>query len=300
MRVVRTVAELRGVLAPCRRDEALVGLVPTMGAFHEGHLSLIRRARAECAVVVVSLFVNPAQFRSGEDLDGYPRDEARDRALAQAEGADVLFAPDPAEVYPSGFQTAVEVSELGRMLEGDEAGRGPSHLRGVATVVTKLFNMVAPDIAYFGQKDAQQTYVIRRLVQDLDMPVRIAVGPTVREADGLAMSSRNVYLTPAERHRAVALSRALRAGEAVAAAGESDPAEVLAAARAVLDAAGVEPEYLALRSAADLSQIERVDGTALLLVAARIGRTRLIDNTLLGVPEATPASPAAEREEAPA
>ena len=295
--MVRTVAELRAVLAPRRRAESLIGLVPTMGAFHEGHLSLIRRARLECDVVVVSLFVNPAQFRSGEDLDGYPRDEARDEALARAEGVDVLFAPDPDEVYPRGFQTAIEVSELGRVLEGDEAGRGPSHLRGVATVVTKLFNMVAPDTAYFGQKDAQQTHVIRRLVRDLDLPVRIEVRPTVREPDGLALSSRNAYLSAEQRARAGALSRALRAGEAVAAAGERDAREVLAAARAVLDAAAVEPEYLALRSADDLSPVERIDGEALLLVAARIGRTRLIDNTLLGVPGAAPASPAAEREE---
>lgn len=297
MRTVRTVADLRAALAGAPRP---VALVPTMGALHEGHLSLLRRARTDCATVVMSLFVNPTQFVAGEDLASYPRDEDRDAALAAGEGADVIFAPPEAEVFPPGFATVVEVSGITDVLEGDPASRGPGHFRGVATVVTKLLGMVGPDVAYFGQKDAQQTYVIRRLVQDLDMPVRIAVGPTVREADGLAMSSRNVYLTPAERHRAVALSRALRAGEAVAAAGESDPAEVLAAARAVLDAAGVEPEYLALRSAADLSQIERVDGTALLLVAARIGRTRLIDNTLLGVPEATPASLAAEREEAPA
>ena len=300
MRVLRTVAELRAVLAPQRRSESVVGLVPTMGAFHEGHLSLIRRARAECDVVVVSLFVNPAQFQPGEDLDGYPRDEARDEALARAEGVDVLFAPDPGEVYPDGFETAVEVSRLGHVLEGDDAGRGPSHLRGVATVVTKLFNMVAPQIAYFGQKDAQQTYVIRRLVRDLDLPVRIEVRPTVREPDGLALSSRNAYLSAEERARAVALSRALRAAEALAAAGEREARELLAAARAVLDAAAVEPEYLALRSGADLSPVERIDGGALLLVAARIGRTRLIDNTLLGVPEAAPARRGAEREEAPA
>ena len=299
MRIARTVGELRALLAPARRRGSLLGLVPTMGALHDGHLSLLRSARADCDVVVMSLFVNPAQFRPGEDLEGYPRDEARDRSLARAEGVDVVFAPDPGAVYPPGYQTTVELSELGRVLEGDDAGRGPSHLRGVATVVTKLFNMVAPDVAYFGQKDAQQTYVIRRLVRDLDMPVRIEVLPTVREPDGLALSSRNAYLSPAERERAAALPQALRAGEALAAAGERDPSEVLAAAGAVLSAAGIEPEYLVLRSAADLSPIERIEAPALLLLAARIGRTRLIDNTLLGVPEATAASPA-EREEAPA
>ena len=298
MRIARTVAELRMLLAPGRREGGLLGLIPTMGALHEGHLSLIRRARAECDVVVMSLFVNPAQFRAGEDLDGYPRDEARDRSLAQAEGVDVVFAPDPDAVYPDGFQTTVELSELGRELEGDDAGRGPSHLRGVATIVTKLFNMVQPDVAYFGQKDAQQTYAIRRLVLDLDMPVRIEVLPTVREPDGLALSSRNAYLSPAERERAAALPQALRASETLAAAGERDPIELLAAARAVLSTAGIEPEYLVLRSAANLSPVERIEAPSLLLVAARIGRTRLIDNTLLGVPEATVASPA-EREEAP-
>ena len=300
MRVLRTVAGLRSALAPARVDGSRVGLVPTMGAYHEGHLSLIRRARADCDLVVVSLFVNPAQFGPGEDLAAYPRDERRDAALAAAEGADVLFAPDPSEVYPPGFQTTVELTELGRVLEGDAAGRGPGHLRGVATVVAKLLNMVQPDVAYFGQKDAQQTLVIRRLVRDLDIPVRVEVLPTVREPDGLAMSSRNAYLTPAERERAAALSRALRAGEALAAAGETDPREVLAAARAVLAAAGIEPEYLELRSGTDLSPVERLGGSTLLAVAARVGRARLIDNTMLGTPEAAQAPVGGEREEAPA
>ncbi len=278
MSVVRTVAALREELAGAPRP---IGLVPTMGALHAGHLSLLRRARGECATAVVSLFVNPAQFEADEDLAGYPRDEDRDRELAAFEGADVLFAPPAEEVYPPGFDTHVEVGGLTATLEGDPHHRGPGHFRGVTTVVTKLFNMVAPDVAYFGQKDAQQALVIRKLVRDLDMGVRIEVGPTVREADGLAMSSRNARLAPAEREQALALSQALRAAEAAVARGELAASNVLATARAELDAAGVEPEYLELRSALDLSPVERVNGSTLLAVAAHIGRARLIDNAIL-------------------
>ncbi len=282
MRTVRTVAELRELLAPERRAGRTIGLVPTMGSFHDGHLSLMRRARADTDVVVVSLFVNPAQFAPGEDLDSYPRDELRDERLAAAEGVDVLFAPPVEEVYPDGFATTVTVGRLTELLEGDEAQRGSEHFQGVATVVTKLFNMAAPDVAYFGQKDAQQALVIRKLVRDLDIPVRIEVCPTIRDADGLALSSRNAYLSPAERERALALSRSLRAAEAVVAGGTRDAAAVVAAARAELDRAGVEPDYLQLRSANDLSPVERVNGSTLLAVAARVGRARLIDNAILG------------------
>jgi pantoate--beta-alanine ligase len=282
MRTVRTVADLRAELLPARREGRLIGLVPTMGFFHEGHLSLIRRARAECDLVVVSLFVNPAQFGPGEDLEAYPRDEERDAGLAAAEGVDVLFAPPTEEVYPDGFATTVSVGGVTEVLEGDPASRGPAHFEGVATVVTKLFNMAQPDVAYFGQKDAQQALVIDRLVRDLDIPVRVTVCPTVREPDGLALSSRNAYLGPDERERAVALSRALRAAEAQVSAGVLDRASVLDAARAELSAAGVEPEYLELRSSQDLSPVERVNGSTLLAVAARVGRARLIDNTILG------------------
>jgi pantoate--beta-alanine ligase len=279
MRTVRTVAELRAALAGAERP---VGLVPTMGAFHDGHLSLIRRARADCPTVVVSLFVNPAQFGPSEDLDAYPRDEARDAELALREGVDVLFAPPAEEVYPPGFDTAVEVGGLTGTLEGDPAQRGPGHFRGVTTVVTKLFNMARPDVAYFGQKDAQQAIVIRKLVRDLDMSVRIEVCPTVREPDGLAMSSRNGYLDRDERGRAAALSRALRAARATVESGRTDSAAVLAAARFELEEAGIEPEYLELRSAHDLSPVERVNGSTLLAVAAWVGGARLIDNTILG------------------
>ncbi|HEX8068143.1 MAG TPA: pantoate--beta-alanine ligase [Thermoleophilaceae bacterium] len=281
MRTVRTVAELRAALKP-RRAGGDVGLVPTMGALHDGHLALIRRAREDCETVVVSLFVNPAQFGPAEDLDAYPRDEARDAALAAEEGADLLFAPAREAVYPPGFDTSVEVGGLTAVLCGDPARRGPEHFRGVTTVVTKLLNMVAPDVAYFGQKDAQQAIVVRRLVRDLDMPVRIDVVPTVRDPDGLALSSRNAYLSAEERERALALSRALAAAEGEVAAGRRDAATVLAAARRELDARGVEPEYLELRSADDLSPAERVNGRTLLAVAAQVGRARLIDNAVLG------------------
>jgi pantoate--beta-alanine ligase len=282
VRTIRSVAALREELAPARRAGHGIGLVPTMGYFHEGHLSLMRRAREQCDLVVVSLFVNPTQFGPGEDLDAYPRDEARDAELAAAEGVDVLFTPPVEELYPPGFDATVEVGGLTSVLCGDPRRRGPCHFAGVTTVVTKLFNIVQPDVAYFGQKDAQQALVIRKLVRDLDIPVRIEVCPTVREPDGLALSSRNAYLGAAERERARSLARALRAAEARVAAGELDAGAILAAARAELDAAGVEPEYLELRSAEDLSAVERVDGSTLLAVAARIGRARLIDNTILG------------------
>jgi pantoate--beta-alanine ligase len=281
VRTVRNVGELSDALGPERRAGRSVGLVPTMGFFHDGHLSLMRRARETCDVVVVSLFVNPAQFGPGEDLEGYPRDEQRDLALARDEGVDLVFTPAVEDVYPAGFATTVEVGALTGTLEGDPRQRGREHFRGVTTIVTKLFNMVGPDVAFFGQKDAQQTLVIRKLVRDLDLPVRIEVCPTVRDPDGLALSSRNGYLSPEDRERAVALSRALSAAEARVARGEVDAGPVLAAARAVLDAAGIEPDYLELRSTTDLSPVERVNGSTLLAVAARVGRARLIDNTIL-------------------
>ena len=280
MRTVRTTPELRAALAP-RRGQGEIGLVPTMGFFHEGHLSLMRQAREDCGTVVVSLFVNPAQFAPGEDLAAYPRDEARDAALAADQGVDLLFAPPLEEVYPPGFATTVAVEGLTDVLCGS---RRPGHFRGVTTVVTKLFNMVQPDVAYFGQKDAQQAAVVRKLVRDLDMPVRIEVLPTVRDDDGLALSSRNAYLSDAEREQALALSRALGAANAAVAGGRRDAASVLAAARRELDSRGVEPEYLELRSADDLSPADRVNGRTLLAVAARVGRARLIDNTILGDP----------------
>jgi pantoate--beta-alanine ligase len=281
VRTARTVRELRGALKDERRAGHTIGLVPTMGFFHEGHLSLIRRAREQCGFVVVSLFVNPAQFGPGEDLAGYPRDEARDLALARAEGVDLVFAPPVDEVYPAGFASAVEVGGLTDTLEGDPRQRGREQFRGVTTLVAKLLNMVGPDVAFFGQKDAQQALVIRKLVRDLDFDVRIEVCPTVRDADGLALSSRNTYLSPSEREQALALSRALRAAETLVAGGEVDGSAVLGVARNELAAAGIEPDYLELRSATDLSPVERVNGSTLLAVAARVGKARLIDNTVL-------------------
>jgi pantoate--beta-alanine ligase len=279
VRTVRTVAEVRGALRDARRAERTIGLVPTMGALHEGHLSLIRAARAENDVVVVSLFVNPAQFDEAADLAAYPRDEARDAAAAEAAGADVLFAPPAHEVYPPGFATKVHVAGLTEHLEG--AHRGTAHFAGVATVVCKLLNMVGPDAAYFGQKDAQQAAVIRRLVRDLDIPVRIAVQPTVREPDGLALSSRNVHLRGEDRARALALRRALDAASAAVAAGERDPDAVERAGRAAMAELGVEAEYVALVRPDDLRPVAQVDGDVLVAVAARVGSTRLIDNTIL-------------------
>jgi pantoate--beta-alanine ligase len=212
--VLRAKAALRSALEGPRRLGRSIGLVPTMGYLHEGHLSLLRAARAECDLVVMSLFVNPTQFGPGEDLDRYPRDEERDLRLAAGAGVDFVYAPGVAEVYPEGFATRVEVGgQLTEVLDGDPARRGPGHFRGVTTIVAKLFNLVGPDAAYFGQKDAQQAAVIRRMASDLDFPVRIEVLPTVREADGLAMSSRNAYLGAEDRERAAVLSRALRIAE---------------------------------------------------------------------------------------
>jgi len=279
MRTVRTVADLRAALRDARRAERTIGLVPTMGALHDGHLSLVRAARAENDVVVVSLFVNPTQFNEAADLDAYPRDEARDTEAAAAAGTDLLFAPSADEVYPPGFATTVRIAGLTEHLEGEH--RGIAHFEGVATVVCKLLNMAQPDVAYFGQKDAQQAAVIRRLVRDLDIPVRIAVQPTVREPDGLALSSRNVHLKGADRERALALRRALEAAAESVAAGQRDPHAIERAGRAAMARLGVEAEYVALVCPDDLRPVERVDGDVLVAVAARVGPTRLIDNTIL-------------------
>ena len=226
MRTLRTVTELRSALAPARREGRTVGLVPTMGALHEGHLSLLRAAREQCDVVVVSLFVNPSQFDEPSDLERYPRDEARDAQLAREAGADLLFAPGAAEVYPAGFATSVQVAGLSEPFEGEV--RGAAHFRGVATVVTKLLCMALPDVAYFGRKDAQQLLVIRRLVEDLNLPVRIEAIATVREPDGLALSSRNALLTPEQRASALGLPAALERAQELAREGERSAPALLA------------------------------------------------------------------------
>jgi pantoate--beta-alanine ligase len=250
MRTLRTIAEVREAL----RGAGGVGLVPTMGAFHEGHLALFAAARAENDVVVASLFVNPAQFGPGEDFDRYPRDEQRDERLAEEAGVDLLFTPSVDELYPEGYQTWVDVEDLARGLEGEFR---PGHFRGVATVCLKLFNIVRPQRAYFGQKDAQQAAVLKRLVTDLNLDLEIRVLPTVRDPDGLAVSSRNAYLSPEERERALALSRALAT---------KDPDR----ARELLD--GLDVDYL---------EVADLDGQRVLAAAVRVGKTRLIDNVVL-------------------
>ena len=279
MNTVRTVAELREAVRSARSAGARIGLVPTMGAFHDGHLALMRRAREQSGFVVVSLFVNPAQFNDAADLARYPRDEARDAELARTAGVDVLFMPGVDEVYPDGFATSVQVKGLSEPLEGTM--RGPGHFRGVATVVAKLFNMVQPDEAYFGQKDAQQALIVRRLARDLDFPVHVEVCPTVREEDGLAMSSRNVRLDPDARRRAPAIARALRAVEAAVLEGGHDVGPVLAAGEAILAEEGIVPEYFAAVSADTLEPVTRVTGETLVAIAARVGDVRLIDNVVV-------------------
>jgi pantoate--beta-alanine ligase len=263
MDTLRTIAELRRALDP-RRAAGPVGLVPTMGALHAGHVALFQAARRQCRTVVASLFVNPAQFSEAADLAAYPRDAPRDARAAAAAGVDLLFAPGAEDMYPPGYATWVEVDGPARGLEGDHR---PGHFRGVATVCLKLFMIVRPDVAFFGQKDAQQVAVVRRLARDLDLGIDLRVVPTVRAADGLALSSRNERLSPEERARACAIPRALEAGAAAHRAG----GDAVAAARAVLD--GLETEYVA---------VAEFDGRPTLAIAARVGRTRLIDNVPLG------------------
>jgi pantoate--beta-alanine ligase len=284
LRTVRTVAALRAAVSAARRSGHSIGLVPTMGSLHEGHISLLRAAREQCGFVVVSLFVNPAQFGPGEDYERYPRDERRDSDLAQATGADLLFAPPLDEVYPAGFATSVEVAGLTDVLCGAPASRGRAHFTGVATVVAKLLNMCAPDAAFFGQKDYQQSLVIRRLVRDLDMPVRIEVCPTVREPDGLALSSRNAYLDARERERALGLGRALEAAaRKIDEGGNREQARD--AAVATLRGAGVEPEYVEVLRADDLTAPRWEPGERVVVaIAAPVGSARLIDNALIELP----------------
>lgn len=291
MNTAAGISQLRTALAEPRRAGCSIGLVPTMGALHEGHLSLMRRARQECDVVVVSLFVNPAQFNEQADLDAYPRDPARDARLAEQAGVDLLFAPSPEEMYPRGFATTVSVAGITELLEG--AQRGPGHFDGVATVVAKLLSIVAPDVAYFGAKDAQQAAMVRRLVRDLSLPVRIAVCPTVRDPDGLALSSRNARLSPQQRAQAPALHRALLAIRRAVCDGETHPAAARAPGLTVLRDAGLEPEYLELVDPDSFRPAPRIDRRLLAVVAARVGSTRLIDNEAIEPPQTTGAPPVA-------
>ena len=279
MELVRTIAALKQRLRPLQAGGLRVGCVPTMGALHAGHLSLIAEAKRRAEVVVATIFVNPLQFGPTEDLAKYPRQLERDAEQLAAAGCDVLFAPDPSEMYPSGFQTSVEVAEVTQGLCG---AIRPGHFRGVTTVVLKLLSIVRPDVAVFGEKDYQQLTVIRQMARDLALDVEIVGGALVRDPDGLAMSSRNAYLSADDRARALSLSRGLAAAAALHAAGTRDAVALLAAARAPLEAAGLVPEYLDLRAADDLRPLDRADVPAVLLVAARVGSTRLIDNQKLG------------------
>ena len=274
--VARTIAEGRRLRAELADD---LGFVPTMGALHEGHLALVRRARAENDHVAASIFVNPAQFGPREDLAKYPRDPERDLALLAAEGVDLVFMPEPDEVYPLGFDTWVNVGALTRRLEGKAR---PGHFRGVATVVCKLFNVVQPRRAYFGRKDAQQLRVVTKMVHDLDMPVEVVPVPTVREADGLALSSRNVYLSPDERRQATSLSASLRLAEELIAGGERRAGAVRARMRRLI---GAQPDaridYISIADAGTLDELTTMDRPALISLAVRVGSTRLIDNTVV-------------------
>lgn len=280
MKIVRTIADLRTALAPARERGHRIGLVPTMGALHEGHLSLLRAARAENDVVVVSVFVNPTQFDEASDLAAYPRDEERDVALAASAGADLVYAPAADDMYPDGFATTVHVSgRLTETLEGAE--RGATHFDGVATIVTKLLLAALPGTAYFGAKDAQQVVVVRRVVADLNLPVRIAVCPTSRDEDGLARSSRNARLSAEERDRALAIPAALSAVEAAVAAGVRGADALRDRALPLLDAAGLAVDYLAIVDPGSLEPLAVVDRPALVAVAARVGATRLIDNVVV-------------------
>jgi pantoate--beta-alanine ligase len=277
MKIVSTIAETRAALRELPRPH---GLVPTMGYLHEGHLSLVRQARQDNASVTASIFVNPAQFGPSEDFTTYPRDEARDLALLEEAGTDLVYMPPVEVVYPPGFDTYVTVGALTDPLEG--AAR-PGHFRGVATVVAKLFNVLQPDRAYFGQKDAQQALVITKMAHDLDFPVEVVVMPTVREADGLALSSRNVYLSPPERLAALALSKALKVALRLFDAGERDAHRLRAAMAEILAAEPLaQPENVSIADNRTLLELDSIDAPALASLAVRVGRTRLIDNVVLG------------------
>jgi len=277
--VIRDPKVMRERAEDLRRDGRVIAVVPTMGALHEGHLSLLRAARARADVVILTIFVNPTQFGPNEDLAKYPRDEAGDLAKARTTGLDLAFCPDAPSMYPAGAQTFVEVRELAKPMCG--ASR-PGHFAGVATIVSKLFHITRPHLAFFGEKDYQQLAIIRRMTRDLDFGIEIVGVPIMREADGLAMSSRNAYLSPDQRAQALALSRGLAAAEALAKSGERSVEKLLAAARAPIEAAPLARiDYLELRDAAELTPIDRLDRPAVLAMAVFVGTTRLIDNRVL-------------------
>lgn len=278
MRTVRDVVELRDLVRAARDRGKTVGFVPTMGALHEGHFSLVRLARGETGFVVVSIFVNPLQFAPGEDLARYPRREAQDAAELEREGVDVVYLPEPASMYPPGFSTAIDVAGVS---EGGEGAARPGHLRGVATVVSKLFLQVAPDVAVFGRKDLQQVAVVRRMIRDLDFPIRLVVGETVREPDGLALSSRNTYLSEEDRRIAAAFPRTLFAARDAAGRGEREASLLAGRVRRELEAAGLAVDYVDVVDPETMEPVANaLSGTAL-AAAVRVGKTRLIDNVLV-------------------
>jgi pantoate--beta-alanine ligase len=275
---VKDLSELRALVSDARASGRTIGLVPTMGALHAGHLSLVRLARSESGFVVVSIFVNPLQFAAGEDFERYPRRADEDSEMLRREGADLVYLPDASQFYSRDFSTTIEVAGVS---EGAEGAVRPGHFRGVATVVGKLFLQVAPDVAVFGRKDLQQVAVIRRMTRDLDFPVRLVIGETVREPDGLALSSRNAYLSPAERQRAALFSKALFEARDRVRAGERDPQVIERAARQALADAGFSIDYVDVVEGETMRRATRIDSDTALAAAIRIGKTRLIDNVLL-------------------
>jgi len=279
MKIVKTVQDMRQLSKKAKTHNKSIGLVPTMGYLHKGHLSLIHKARKDCDVVVMSIFVNPMQFAPGEDLKKYPRDFAMDRKLAERAGVDVIFYPDAKHIYTKGFSTFIDVENMDKVWEGKTR---PAHFRGVCTIVGKLFNIVDPDIAYFGQKDAQQAAIIKRMVGDLDFNVSIVVVPTVREKDGLAMSSRNKYLSSEERKAALVLYRSLREAERMIKNGEKKSDNVLEHMRDVIKKEKLAYlDYVGIVNQEDFSPVSEISKTSLIIIACRIGKTRLIDNFLL-------------------
>ena len=279
IRLVETIREVRAHVAASRKRAHVVGFVPTMGAFHQGHLSLMHKAKKETDTVIVSIFVNPLQFAAGEDYDRYPRQMAKDLRMAESEGADVLFSPSVAEMYPKGFATYIDENDLPAKLCGQFR---PDHFRGVMSVVGKLFNIVKPDIAYFGQKDYQQYLIIKRMATDLNLDVDVRVHPTVREEDGLAMSSRNVYLGPKQRKDATCLYRALQRAEELIGSGESGAVRVAGEMKRVIHRVkGARIDYIAVVNSDTLEPVKEIKGKTLIAAAVRIGKARLIDNILV-------------------
>ncbi len=280
MRLVRKTREMQKISDQLKQEGKRIGLVPTMGYLHDGHLSLVRKVKDLCDVVVVSIFVNPTQFGPGEDFKRYPRDEEGDKAKLEGEAVDLLFIPEASDMYPSGYQTYVDVTEVSKGLCGDFR---PGHFRGVATVVAKLFNIVKPDVAIFGEKDYQQLLVIKRMVEDLNFDIKIIPGILIREEDGMAMSSRNTYLSPEERQRALILYRSLLKGKDLFQSGERKVSALLKAVKESIESMdGVNLQYVEIRDVETLEKIKNVDKPAVIALAAIVGSVRLIDNIIIG------------------